>query len=52
MKEYSSVLSSLDWHTDSFDLSTYLDAVGLPQQEPSLDYLTQLIEAHLHMFPF
>lgn len=52
MKEYSSVLTGLDWHTDSFDLSTYLDAVGLPQQEPSLDYLTQLIEAHLHMFPF
>ncbi len=40
------------WGLTELDVDGYLDAVGVPAREPSLEALTELQAAHVHTFPF
>ena len=41
-----------DWQVHEFNVEEYLAAVGLGREEPGLDYLGRLHEAHVATFPF
>lgn len=45
-------MSQHDWGVEHYDTARYLQEVGLDKEDPSLDYLNRLHEAHVRTFLF